>query len=225
MPTHHAIGELRVEGLSFSRHRTSGYGVPTMRPPSYGPAVNDEHVKLCSSDYWRELLRDEILPYALAGARLADDILEVGPGPGLTTDLLRPSVKRLTALELDPDLASALAGRMAGTNVDVVHGDATDMPFEDGRFTGAVSFSMLHHVPSVELQDRFLREVARVLRTHSQFVACDSLATDELAAFHCDDVYNPVDPTGLANRLVAAGFDDIDLRANDFGWAVRATAG
>ena len=59
-------------------------------------------------------------------ADLGDDVLEVGPGPGLTTDLLRQRVAKVTAVELDEQLATALAGRLAGTNVDVVHADAAD---------------------------------------------------------------------------------------------------
>jgi 16S rRNA A1518/A1519 N6-dimethyltransferase RsmA/KsgA/DIM1 with predicted DNA glycosylase/AP lyase activity len=100
--------------------------------------MNTEHLELLASDEWREILRDLIFPYALAGADLGDDVLEVGPGPGSTTDLLRMELARLTAVEIDEELASALRARFAATNVDVVHADATAMPFEDGRFTGAV---------------------------------------------------------------------------------------
>ena len=111
-------------------------------------------------------------------ADLGDDVVEIGPGPGLTTDLLRTRVPALTAVELDPDLAAALAGRMAGSNVEVVEADATAMPFEDGRFSGAVTFTMLHHVPTVELQDRLFADVRRVLRPGGLFVANDSVASE-----------------------------------------------
>ena len=184
--------------------------------------MNRHHLEMCASDEWRQALREWILPYALAEARLGDDVLEVGAGPGLTTDLLREEVARLTAVELDDDLAAALAARLAGTNVDVVHADATAMPFPDGRFTGAASFTMLHHVPTPELQDRLFAEVARVLRPGGLFVASDSVASDDLAALHDDDVYNPVDPALVADRLAAAGFADVDVRANEIGWAAHA---
>ena len=36
------------------------------------------------------------------------------------------------------------------------------MPFDDRRFSGVVMFTMLHHVPTVELQDAMFGEVARV---------------------------------------------------------------
>lgn len=170
------------------------------------------------------MLRDVIVPWALGDTELGDEVLEVGPGPGMTTDLLRPQVETLTAIELDADLAAQLASRLAGTNVQVVHDDATAMPFADGRFSGAVSFTMLHHVPTTELQDRLFAEVARVLRPSAPFVASDSVASDELRALHDDDTYNPVDPATVEARLTGAGFVSIDLRANEFGWTAKALA-
>jgi ubiquinone/menaquinone biosynthesis C-methylase UbiE len=51
---------------------------------------------------------------------------------------------------------------MAGANVEVVNADATDLPFPDGRFSAALSFTMLHHIRLAA--DRLFAEVARVLR-------------------------------------------------------------
>ena len=184
--------------------------------------MNEEHLELCSSDDWRAVLRDLILPYAMAGAKLGDDVLEVGPGPGMTTDLLRGHLPKLTAVEVDDELAASLAVRLADTNVEVVHADATALPFEDERFTGAVSFTMLHHVPTAELQDQLFSEVARVLRPGALFVASDSVASDELAALHHDDTYNPIDPESVERRMLAAGFTAAEVRSNNFGWAAHA---
>src|SRR5678815_2183367 len=184
--------------------------------------MNRDHLELCASAEWRQILRDLILPYALAGARLGDDVLEIGPGPGMTTDLLRNEVGRLTAVELDEELATALTARFAGTNVEVVIADASEMPFDDGRFTGAVSLTMLHHVPTAELQDRLFAEVARVVRPGGQFIASDSVASSELAALHRHDIYNPVDPLTVADRLSTLGFVAIHVRTNPFGWVARA---
>lgn len=186
--------------------------------------MNTAHLELLRSAGWRELLRDFIVPFALEGVDfggLGDDVLEIGPGPGLTTDLLMEQLTALTALELDSSLAIELEERLGGT-VEVVEGDATAMPFEPGRFSAVVSFTMLHHVPTPEMQDRLFAEVHRVMRPGGLFVANDSVASKELAALHDGDVYNPVDPTGVADRLRAAGFARIAVRHNDFGWAAHA---
>lgn len=190
--------------------------------------MNQQHLVALRSDEWRETLATRVLPFAFGSLSLEDlgaDVLEIGPGPGLTTDLLHPRLEHLTSIELDPDLAAQLRARLARSNVEnveIVEGDAAAMPFDDMRFTGAVMFTMLHHVPTVELQDALLREVARVLRSGGRFVASDGVARDELRAAHIDDIYNPVDPAGLERRLAAAGFSDIVVVANDRAWACRA---
>ena len=178
--------------------------------------MNEEHLRLCSSDEWADGLKQWIIPGALAGVELGDDVLEVGPGPGRSTDLLREMTPRLTAVEVDPMLAEALAARMAGTNVEVVHADATKMPFPDNRFSAAVSFIMLHHVPTTELQDLLLAEVARVLRPGATFAGVDSLDSEEFRDLHVDDICNPVVPDGLEARLKAAGFAEARVNVNPY---------
>lgn len=177
---------------------------------------------ICDSPEWREVVRDQIIPWAMGTTDLGDDVLEVGPGYGATTDVFRERVDHLTSVEIDSDLAGRLAARLDGTNVTVVEGDGTALPFPDGRFTGAVCFAMLHHVPSAALQDRIFAEAARVLRPGAPLVASDSVHSDDLAAFHEGDTYNPVDPTGLAARLAANGFVAVEVQHHDQGWAARA---
>ena len=187
--------------------------------------MNQLHLDRLTTDEWRQTLEERALPFAfgkLAPADLGDDVLEIGPGPGLTTDLLRARVPKLTTVEIDAALAAALAARLAGTNVDVVEADATSMPFDDGRFSGAVTFTMFHHVPTVEMQDRLLADALRVLRPGGLLVANDSVASEDLAAFHLDDVYNPVDPATLPGRLHAIGYTDIEVRTNPYAWACHA---
>lgn len=184
--------------------------------------MNEGHLELCASEMWREILTGQIMPWALDEVALGADVVEVGPGPGLTTDALRLEVEHLTAVEIDGALAAKLEARMAGTNVEVVNADATAMPLDDDRFTGAVSFSMLHHVPTAELQDKLLAEVARVLAPNGVFVISDSVGSDDLAAFHEDDIYNPIDPARLPERLMTAGFSDIEVQTNEFGFRARA---
>ena len=184
--------------------------------------MNKAHER-CGSDEWRQAIRDVILPWALGETDLGDDVLEVGPGYGATTDVLGESVPRLTSVEIDDELALMLTDRFADVpTVQIVRGDATALSYDDDRFTGAACFTMLHHVPTVELQDRLFAEVARVLRPGAALVASDSMASEELEAHHEGDTYNPVDPSTLPARLSAAGFERIEVRTNPLGWAAIA---
>ncbi len=160
------------------------------------------------------MLETQILPWVFEGVRLGDDVLEIGPGPGLTTDLLRRRVKRLTAVEIDSSLAASLARRMAGTNVSVLEQSATAMHIPDSSFDGAVCLTMLHHVPSPSLQDKLLREVARVLRPGAVFAGCDALFRSRFDLTHLFDTKVPVDPATFPARLKSAGFLDIRVETN-----------
>jgi SAM-dependent methyltransferase len=162
------------------------------------------------------MLETDLLPWLERTADLGDDVLEVGPGPGLTTDLLRQRAAKVTAVELDATLARALAARLTGTNVEVIHGDAGDTALPADRFSAATCFSMLHHVPSRDAQDRILRELHRVLRPGGALVATDSRDLDALRSFHEDDVFVPLGDDTIAPRLAAAGFVDIDIDVGEY---------
>jgi ubiquinone/menaquinone biosynthesis C-methylase UbiE len=184
--------------------------------------MNEAH-EFCGSDEWRQAIRDTILPWALSGTDLGSDVLEVGPGYGATTDVLSRVAPRLTAVEIDDALAGMLTERFADTpSVTIVHGDAMKLGYADGRFSGAACFTMLHHVAPIERQDKLFAEIARVLRPGAPLVASDSLGSDDLAALHEGDTYNPVDPDSLPARLAAAGFAHVEVRTNPFGWAAIA---
>jgi len=183
--------------------------------------VNDGH-QFCDSPEWRAVVREEIIPWALGEVDLGDDVLEIGPGYGATTEVFAEMLPRITSVEIDPGLASRLQARYAGTHVEVVEGDGTRLPFPDGRFTAAVCFSMLHHVPSPALQDRLFSEAARVLRSGAPFVAVDGLESDAVREFHAGDTYQPVDPSTLETRLTGAGMRDVEVRIGDYGWTALA---
>jgi SAM-dependent methyltransferase len=183
--------------------------------------MNRLHRWYCRSDAWAARVRDE-LPRVLDGVELGEEVLEVGPGPGLTTDLLRTRVPRVTAIEIDPLLAEALRQRTLGQGVEVVTGDATAMPFQAARFSAVVSFTMLHHIPSPEQQDRLLAEVRRVLRPGGVFTGSDSTASVLFRLAHLGDTMVLINPDRFASRLQAAGFTDAQVRHGSHAFSFRA---
>jgi SAM-dependent methyltransferase len=178
--------------------------------------MNSLHLEFLASPQWGEMLRTDLLPWVDSVGDLGDDVLEIGPGPGLTTDLMRVRVSRLTAIELDESLAAPLRERLAGSNVDVVTADATASGLADDRFSAATCFSMLHHMPSAEHQDALFAEVGRMLRPRGIFVGCDSLDLEAIRAGHVDDTFTPVDPSTFAQRLAAAGFQEPTIDVGDY---------
>ena len=177
--------------------------------------MNRIHNWYCNRESWKRHVREEIVPPTIDGAELGDDVLEVGPGFGPATEVLSQRAPRLTALEIDPALASALRDKL-GERAEIVDGDATAMPFPDRSFSGAACFTMLHHVPSTELQDRLFGEVFRVLEPGGVFAGTDSVDGGLLFALaHVGDINVPIDPETLASRLETAGFERVSIERGD----------
>jgi SAM-dependent methyltransferase len=172
--------------------------------------MNLFHRRICSSAKWARQAEDSIIPWTLDGLDLGEDVLELGPGFAATTRVLARRPGRLTAVEIDADYARGLAEEL-GSRVRVVHADATAMPLPDSTFSAAVCFTMLHHVPSPQLQDRVFGEAVRVIRPGGVFAGSDSQPSLRMRLIHIGDTLVPVPPDTLATRLQAAGLVDVQV--------------
>jgi ubiquinone/menaquinone biosynthesis C-methylase UbiE len=180
-------------------------------PAVYWQTMNLLHRRYCRSDAWRRAVHRGMMPWVLGKADLGANVLEIGPGPGMTTDWLRERVPALTCVEIDHQLAASLKRRLDGTNTTVVEGDATQMSFPDASFDSAVCFTMLHHVPSRELQDRLLAGACRVLKPGGLFLGSDSTSSFRFRLFHLFDTCVPVEPDQFTARLESAGLGDVEI--------------
>jgi SAM-dependent methyltransferase len=184
--------------------------------------MNKYHLEMLSSPIWAEMLERDLLPWIASIGDLGDDVLEIGPGPGLTTDLLRTLTTRLTAVEVDGELADNLARRLAGTNVDVVNRSADHSGFAADRFSSAASFGVLHHVDTPPKQDRIFAEVLRVLRPGGLFVGSDGYDDERTRQAHLDDLFVPIDPETLPDRLESIGFGGVHVTRGDYDFRFAA---
>ncbi|WP_030674160.1 class I SAM-dependent methyltransferase [Streptomyces sp. NRRL B-1347] len=182
--------------------------------------MNLAHRKLCSSEKWARTTRELILPFALDGVDLGDDVLEIGPGYGANLRVLVDRVPRLTAVEVDGKTARLLEGRW-GDRARVLHADASDLPLPEASFDSVVCFTMLHHVPTRALQDRVFAEAHRALRPGGVFAGSDSLSSFGFRLLHLFDTMNVLDPEELPGRLAAAGFQDTKVERHTSGSGFR----
>ena len=183
--------------------------------------MNLIHRYFCRSSHWRRHLH-RLLRWATEDVALTDaDVLELGSGPGLSTDWLRPRVGSLTAVEYDARDARALARRLP--DVRVVHGDASELPFPEASFDVVVCFTMLHHVSSRSRQDQLLSEAHRVLRPGGLFAGSDSRSGPLFALAHLGDAMLVVSPSELPQRLAAVGFLDTQVATRGDAFRFRAS--
>lgn len=174
--------------------------------------MNENHAALCGSPVWAEFLQTEVLSPLLGDVELGPNLLEVGPGPGAATDWLRRRVEQLTAVEAEAPAVAKLVERFP--DVDVRHGDASALEFDDATFDAAATFTMLHHVPTRDLQDQVLAELVRVVRPGGVIVGGDSVDSDELREFHEGDTYNPISPGTVLDRLRELGCERVTVAVN-----------
>lgn len=174
--------------------------------------MNLMHRRICSSNTWASTVAG-ILPKQLREVELGDEVLEVGPGFGATTTVLVDLVPALTVIEIDPASSELLRGKF-GSRATVVLGSGADMPFPDASFSAVVCFSMMHHVPTVGLQDAILAEAARVLRPGGVFFGTDSVPSTLLRFIHIGDTMNLLDRTTLPARLERAGLEQVAVRTH-----------
>ncbi len=177
--------------------------------------MNESHLRALASPRRAQMLENDVFPWVASVADLGDDVLEIGPGPGLTTDLLRRLAARVTAVEIDTALARALRDRLAGTNVEVLNGNAGDTGLAGGRFSAVACFAALHHVPTADEQDQIFREMFRVLRPGGVLVASDSYDNERMREAHVGDLFVPLDLETLADRLGAAGFGGVGIERGE----------
>lgn len=184
--------------------------------------MNLLHYWICRSGWWKCFLKSDLIPWALKGIEQGERVLEIGPGPGLTTALLAPRTGELVCLEVDPRLATSLHEECGSQFVRVICGNATEMALRSGAFDYVVAFTMLHHVKPASAQDALFREAARVLRPEGLLAGTDSLDSPIFRILHWRDDLEAMQPETLERRLREAGFARVEIAVRKREFRFRA---
>jgi ubiquinone/menaquinone biosynthesis C-methylase UbiE len=122
-----------------------------------------------------------------AGLTAGASVLEVAPGPGyLSIEIARLGQFQVTGLDISRTFVEigCAGARRAGVNVDFRHGDASDMPFDDGSFDLIVcQAAFKNFTQPVEA----LNEMYRVLRAGGTVVIQD-MSSEAAAGDIADEV-------------------------------------
>ena len=200
----------------------------------------------CSTNFWRRLTQQRLVPWMLEGSDPGDSALELGAGPGAATPELLRRFSHVTSLEYDATFAAKLSSaakisfaqpqraprrntggamRVAHGSFHVVQGDATQLPFADASFSCAMAILMLHHLGSPELQDRALSEIYRVLQPGGVLLIFEINNGWLQRWIHKRSRFVPMNASTANARLNTAGFARVTVDFLRGGFLLRARRG
>jgi ubiquinone/menaquinone biosynthesis C-methylase UbiE len=108
-----------------------------------------------------------------------EELLDIATGGGHTANAFANLVKKVTAMDLTPEMLAAAENFIRGNghqNVDFKLGDAENLPFADCVFDIVTCRIAPHHFPNV---NKFVDEVHRVLKPNGQFLLDDNVVPEE----------------------------------------------
>jgi len=95
-------------------------------------------------------------------------VADLGCGSGVFTELLRREGYASVGLDISPRLVAL--GRSKYPGLELIEGDAENLPFHSESLDGVLLGGLLHHFPDPR---RLIVEVRRVLRPGGRFVSFD----------------------------------------------------
>ena len=131
------------------------------------------------------------------GARVAD----LGCGSGVFTELLRQAGYKSVGLDISPKLVAL--GRSKYSGLELIEGDAENLPFENQSLDGVLLSGLVHHFPDPR---RLAAEVFRVLKPGGHFVAFDPNRMNPFMWLYRDRAspfYSPVGVTANERPILA----------------------
>jgi SAM-dependent methyltransferase len=142
-------------------------------------------------------------------ARLTGEerVLDIGCGAGHTAIALALRARRVTAVDITPEMlgvAADLAARRGLTNIDFERQDATDLPYPDARFEVVSSRVAAHHYHDVRA---FVAEATRVLKPGGRLLLADTIAPEDPALdTFCNAFELLRDPSHVRNWRISEWF-------------------
>lgn len=190
------------------------------------PVMSSIESASCRSAPWQSFAGRKVLPWALDGHPLSDDVLEIGGGGGAMAAGVASTFPdlRLTVTDVDIAMVDAARSRLSPyRNVTSKVADVTSMPFADASFDAVTSYLMLHHVID---WNEALVETARVLRPGGAIVGYDLTETRIARWVHKADgsPHRLITAAELVDGLAEAGFTEISVRRSFAGHVMRFQA-
>jgi ubiquinone/menaquinone biosynthesis C-methylase UbiE len=91
--------------------------------------------------------------------------VEIGSGLGRICAALRPHFDQVVGIDISPEMVRQAAELVDDDGVRFVLGDGVTLPVDDDSADLVTSFTVLQHLPELDLIGNYLREASRVVRS------------------------------------------------------------
>lgn len=141
---------------------------------------------------------------ALIGLLELGDVLDLGSGDGVLSELIASHARSVTCVDVSATVVAAARKRLANfSNVTVEEGDMHALHFADGRFDHVFA---MHALPYSAHPDAMLKEAARVLKPGGRLIVATLGEHHHEEAMRAYDHVNlGLTPAALRALLEAAG--------------------
>ena len=112
------------------------------------------------------MMTKRVLEKELTSRSRADEILEIGCGPGVWTDLFASICKRVTAIDLSQKMISEAKKHIASENVRFICGDFMEHEFNQ-QFDLIISVRCIEYIQNKQF---FLEKCSKLLKPHGKLV-------------------------------------------------------
>ena len=116
-----------------------------------------------------DIMNREVNEFFLSRCASHDKVLDIGCGHGIVSEYLAERGIRVAAVDISEKLLDEFRLRIKDKElpIEVVQGDAYNIPYEDGKFDTVVARMFLPHFPDWPV---VLKEMARVTRAGGQLL-------------------------------------------------------
>ena len=130
------------------------------------PTYDAEH-----REWLSEAFANEIRSWLARQFAAEDDVLELGCGTGIFSEMIAGGVRRLTATDFSPEMLERASQRLRPyENVVTRREDASRTSFADGAFDAVLTVNLFHHAGEPAA---VARECHRVIRPGGRVVVID----------------------------------------------------
>lgn len=161
---------------------------------------------ICDHEQYAQTSLD-LLQASVSGANAR--VLEVGPGEGRFLSMLGGYYKKIVAVDTSQQMLAKATRHCQENklkNIDLIHGQTSDLVKSGAKYSGIVMNMVLHHVPAPA---QLFKECAQLIEPEGALVVCDlSHHNQDWTKANCGDLWLGFETEELTNWAESAGFTE-----------------